>query len=124
MGENFGEFGESVGNRQNFPKNFSCPKIRFIILWHACEVGTLFEMAGILQYFKLKRQKESLPSPLPDPNGPLSQKIPSSGIVSANACVGKLPVLDSGSNEGSSTSRGPYAVLTPAQKYEIGKRAA
>ena len=41
-----------------------------------------------------------------------------------------LPVLDSSSNEGegssagSTTSRGPYTVLTPAQKFEIGKRAA
>ena len=35
----------------------------------------------LLQYFKLKKQKEHLP----DPNGPLSQKIPSSGISSANA---------------------------------------
>ena len=41
----------------------------------------LFEMAGLLQYFKLKRQKESLPSPLPDPNGPLSQKVPSSAAL-------------------------------------------
>ena len=81
---------------------------------------------ALLQYFKLKKQKDSLP----DPNGPLSQKIPSSGIASANACVRKLLVLDSSSNEGegssagSSTSRGPYTVLTPAQKFEIGKRAA
>ena len=79
-------------------------------------------MAGLVQYFKLKRQKESLPSPLPDPNGPLSQKIPSSGIGSPNACVGKLQVLYNSSNEGSSTSCGPYAVLTPAQKCEISKR--
>ena len=79
---------------------------------------------ALLQYFKLKKQKESLPSPLPDPNGPLSQKISSSEIVSTNACVKKLPVLDSSSDEGSSTSRGPYAVLTPAHKFEIGKRAA
>ena len=36
---------------------------------------------ALLQYFKLKKQKEHLP----DPNGPLSQKIPSFGISSANA---------------------------------------
>ena len=44
---------------------------------------------ALLQYFKLKKQKEHLP----DPNGPLSQKIPSSGISSANAgnvqCMGE-----------------------------------
>ena len=128
MGENFGEFGELVGNHQNFlvqnfPLKTFLPKIRFIILWHTREIGTLFEMAGLLQYFKLKKQKDSLPTPLLDPNGPLSEKIPSSGIASANVCVSKLPVLDSSSNEGSSTSRGPYAILTPAQKFEIGKRA-
>ena len=46
---------------------------------------------ALLQYFKLKKQKDYLP----DPNGPLSQKIPSSGISSENACVGKLPAFDS-----------------------------
>ena len=92
---------------------------------HARKVGTLFEIA-LLQYFKLKKQKDSLP----DPNRPLSQKIPSSGIASANACVRKLPILDSSSNEGegssagSSACRDPYTILTPAQKFEISKRAA
>ena len=37
--------------------------------------------------FKLKTSGKQ---PLPDPNGELSAKIPSSGISSANACVGKL----------------------------------
>ena len=84
--------------------------------------------SGLLRYFKLKNQKEPLSSHLPDPNGPLSQKIPSSGIASANACVSKLPIVDSDTGEGSSTStpftRGSYVVLTRAQKFEIGKRAA
>ena len=80
------------------------------------------------QYFKLKNQKKPLSSHLPDPNGPLSQKIPSSGIASANACVSRLPIVDSDTGEGSSTStpftRGSYVVLTLAQKFEISKRAA
>ena len=71
---------------------------------------------ALLQYFKLKKQKEHLP----DPNGPLSQK-----ISSANACVGKLPAFDiEGTSSTTSQSRGPYTVLTPAQKFDIGKRAA
>ena len=111
---------------------FSCPKFsnksfpsENYFLWHTREVGTLFEMV-LLQYFKLKKQKDSLP----DSNGPLSQKIPSSGTASADRCVRKLPVLYSSSNEGegssagNSTSRGPYTVLTPAQNLEISKRAA
>ena len=52
---------------------------------------------ALLQYFKCKKQKEHLP----DPNGPLSQKIPSPGISLANACVGKLPAFDS---EGTSST--------------------
>ena len=76
---------------------------------------------ALLQYFKLKKQKEHLP----DPNGPLSQKIPSSRISSANACVGKLPAFDSeGTSSTTCQSQGPYTVLTPAQKFDIGKRAA
>jgi len=76
---------------------------------------------ALLKYFQLKNRKQ----PLPDPSGPLSRKIPYSGIASANECVSKL--LDStvtGDGEKSSGTRGPYNILTPAQKYEIGKRAA
>ena len=97
--------------------------ISFYNAWHCVEIAS-----GLLQYFKLKNQKEPLPSYLPDPNGPLSQKVPSSGIASANTCVSKLPFVDSDTGEGSSTTtpatHGPYAVLTPTQKFEIGKRAA
>ena len=41
----------------------------------------------------LLKLKTSCKQLLPNPNGELSAKIPSSGISSANACVGKL--LDS-----------------------------
>ena len=56
---------------------------------------------ALLQYFKFKKQKEHLP----DPNGPLGQKIPSSKISSANACVCKLQVFDSNAHsEGNSST--------------------
>ena len=42
---------------------------------------------ALLKYFKLKTSRKQL---LTDPNGELSAKIPSSGISSANTCVGKL----------------------------------
>ena len=37
----------------------------------------------LLRYFKLKRERQQLP----DLNGPLSLKVPSSGISAANLCV-------------------------------------
>ena len=42
---------------------------------------------AFLKYFKLKTSDKQ---PLLHPNGELSAKIPSSGISSANSCVGKL----------------------------------
>ena len=78
---------------------------------------------ALLRYFKLKRERQQLP----DPNGPLSLKVPSSGISAANLCVSKLLDKTSGDSNGECSvtgARGPYTVFTPAQKYEIGKRAA
>ena len=46
------------------------------------------------------------------------------GLCLQTCALEKLPVLDSSSNEDSSTSYDPYAVLAPAQKFKIGKRAA
>ena len=46
-------------------------------------------------------------------------------VSSANACVGKLLDGDGPRDEqDSSRLRGPYKILTPAQKFNIGKRAA
>ena len=73
---------------------------------------------ALLKYFQLKTARKQ---PLPDPNGELSSKIPPSGISSANMCVGKL--LNS-MPPSSDAHRGPYAILSPAQKFEIGKKAA
>ena len=78
----------------------------------------------LLKYFQLKNRKQ----PLPDPNGALSVKIPCSAITSANACVGKLLNATADSlgdgDKHNANLRGPYTILTPAQKFEIGKGAA
>ena len=55
---------------------------------------------------------------LPDPNGPLCEKIPFSAVSLANTKV--TDVLE----KRTSSSRGPYLALTPAQKHQVGKRAA
>jgi len=58
----------------------------------------------LLKYFKFKTTGKQA---LPDLNGELSEKTPSSGISSANAaCVGKL--LDSTSDDGSSKTQGAH----------------
>ena len=72
---------------------------------------------SILNYFRPVKQKLDLP----DPSGPLS-KLPSTAIASANVKV--LAALEDGEEMKKKVSRGPYLSLTPAQKYEIGKRAA
>ena len=53
---------------------------------------------------------------MPDPNGPLSMKIPSRAIELANAKVSKLTDKPRG--------HPPYSILTPAQRFKVGKRAA
>jgi len=50
---------------------------------------------ALLKYFKFKTTDKQ---PLPDPNGELGEKIPYSGISSANVYVGKL--LDLTSDDG------------------------
>ena len=57
---------------------------------------------ALFKYFQLKTTHKH---PLPDPNGELSSKISSSGISSANACIGKLLISTSWS--GDTHSRGP-----------------
>ena len=76
QGENFGEFGELQAIRQNF-------LIQNFLLWLVRNMRELAWMA-LLKYFQLKSTHKQL---LPDPNGELS---PSSGISSANTCIGKL----------------------------------
>ena len=59
--------------------------------------------------------------PLPNFNGQLSLKVPSSEISSASTCIGKL--LNSMPPSIDVHSRGPYTNLLPAQKFEIEKKA-
>ena len=70
---------------------------------------------SILKYFHLLTKKNDLP----DLSGPLSEQMPSTAIASGNVKV--LEALKKG-EEKKKRSRGPYLSLTPAQKYEIGKR--
>ena len=67
----------------------------------------------ILKYFKLVKPAADH---LPDPEGTLCSKLPSLAIASAN--------LEIRSVMATSNSRGPYLHLTPAQKFQIGKRAS
>ena len=69
---------------------------------------------SILKYFRPVKQKPDLP----DRNGPLYEKMPSSAVSSANTKV--MDALEKRASSG----RGPYLVLTPAQKHQVGKRAA
>ena len=97
--------------------------------------GRVTELGGercpcILKYFH--PVKKSHLDQLPDPHGPLNidGKVPSSAIASANIAV--QAVLAGASNKSDATtdsssgsnSRGPYLHLTPAQKFNIDKRAS
>jgi len=78
---------------------------------------------SILQYYKVirkARNNDELSSRLPDPHGPLSDKIPTDAIKSANAAVTKAITK----NETSQNKSGPYIYLTDAQCYEVGEKAA
>ena len=68
---------------------------------------------SILKYFKLVKPAADH---LPDPEGTLSSKFPSSAIATANSEIRSVMAT--------SNSRGPYLHLTPAQKFQIGKRAS
>ena len=70
-----------------------------------------------MAWMVLLQSKTTRKQPLPDPNGELSSKIPSSGISCASACVGKR--LNSLPRSSDMHSRGPYTNLSPAQKFEI-----
>ena len=74
-------------------------------------------MSGILKYFHRANNSRKDNDSLPDPDGELSMKIPSSSITSANSMVNEVLEKPRG-------KRGTYLALTPAQKYAVGKRAA
>ena len=68
---------------------------------------------SILKYFCPIKQTLDLP----DLDGSLSKNMPHLAVSSANAKA--TDVLE----KQTSSTRGPYLMLTPAQKYQIGKRA-
>ena len=69
---------------------------------------------GILKYWKPVRSLCPSSSPsLPEPNGLLSKKVLSKAIELANTKVAKLKEQPHG--------RGSYLILTPVQRFEIGK---
>ena len=74
--------------------------------------------SGILKYFNLTPVASSTSPTLPDPDGPLSEKVPAKAIELANA------ELEQQSKETPRGRRLPYTILTPAQRYEVGKRAS
>ena len=100
------------------------------IYLRACVKTRDSDKMSILKYCKpvCKKEKEFAS---PDPSGPLSERVPSSSIEAANNKVSELianPLESSSESEihpsQSKMKRKPYLILTPAQRYEIGKRAA
>ena len=73
---------------------------------------------ALLKYFKPVNSKTH-DNALPDPDSSLNEVIPSMAIAKANEMVSKVLQQTSSSGE-----RKPYLKLTPAQRYQIGKRAA
>jgi len=74
----------------------------------------------------LKRRNEKIKD-YPNQTGPLRKFAPVKGIEFANTKVRKLvqPYLACACDSGGKSSRGgPYLMLTLAQRYEVGKRAA
>ena len=70
---------------------------------------------ALLKYFKKS-------SSLPNPNGPLSQRMPSSSIASANKEV--QDVLDRADECHSGSKRGQYARYMDEEKAKVAKRAS
>jgi len=87
----------------------------------------------LLKYFKPLVAKKKDPDEcasiniLPDPEGPLSQLIPSSAILAANKDVAKVLKWEGGQGTEEFISRdcrGKYQHYTSKERAEIGKRAA
>ena len=79
---------------------------------------------SILKYFKPVGKKEttskteSPPFELPDPSGSLSLKMPSTSIAAANEAVEEVLKVTS------CKAKQQYVKITPAQRFEFGKKAA
>ena len=73
---------------------------------------------SILKYFHLVKQRPDLP----DPSGPLREKVLPTAIAAANAKV--IEAIDEAEvRKRESRARGTCLFLTLTQKYEVGKRA-
>ena len=73
---------------------------------------------SILKYFCPLREKPDLP----DPSDPLRETVPpTAAIFEANVKVNEAELKKSASRP---RQRGTYSFLTPAQKFEVEKRAA
>ena len=81
---------------------------------------------SILQYYTITNKSRSSDqlswssSTLPDPHDPLSDKVPTDAITSANAAVAKAIKK----SETSRKQKGPYLYLTDTQRCEVGKKAS
>ena len=95
------------------PRKFSASKI-FPRQIHTV-VLVLFAQMALYRYFK---QQSNINDKLPDPQGALSMKVPSTSIVSANEEVRHVV------SKGPAQKRGSYTKFTAEQRGEIGKRAA
>ena len=70
---------------------------------------------GILKYKPVSLQSLASSLKMPDPNGLLNKKVSSTAIELANSKVSELMDKPHGS------PRSPYLILTPAQRFEVGK---
>ena len=61
---------------------------------------------------------------LTDSAGPLSRDVPSSSIAITNTHVYQVQQESSSKKRLGGSSRGPYILLTTAQKYSIGRKVA
>ena len=70
-------------------------------------------------FFKYFNRTKAEGSNLPDPSGPLSEKVPATSIEEANK-----EVEVSRNSNGGKRRREPYVIVTPEQKARVGKYAA
>ena len=76
-------------------------------------------MATLFSYFE--RRNDSNETPLPDPEGPLSLKVPASTIISANKEVETVLKLSTG--ESRKRTRGSYDRFSPEEKAIFARAA-
>ena len=101
---------------QTFP--CQCFTNPYIDLTWSSWFNTGFVQTGTLKYLRPAGSSPSLTTQtLPDPDGPLSVKVPAKAIKLASAEIKQ-------SKELSHRQRLPYLILTPLQHYEVGRQAS